>query len=428
MRLVIESIDINDVQEGLKTCAQEGVLQINFKELEELILKDARIKSVDINLACPGDKTRILNVQDVIQPRCKVDKEDADFPGFIGKMQIAGSGKTRSLRGTAVVVCNPSTNRAESGLLDMSGPVAELSPYGKMKNLVVAPYVAEGVGERDFEDAVKNAGYKAAVYMAQAAEGLTVNEVEVFESDLTECAKSDLPRVALYYQTYSPQFDYLAVSDKVVYGNNISFNMPIVVHPNEVLDGGFVGWNALKGIDSYCIQNHGVIKELYKHHGKDLNFVGVVAATANMDADSRNRGASMSAHLIKNILGADAAIIQKILGGMPHIDISTTGIECEKLGIKTCVYTTPLTSTGTLGDTILFNDELLDLITISGNQFEKTKIHFQAEKFLGGAADTRLYSQGIEQYAGDPVIDIEEYLLAGVHDLTGNREIIVKEY
>jgi glycine reductase len=137
MRLEIESIDINDVQEGSKTYAQDGVLYINFKELEELILKDSRIKSVDINIVYPGDKTRILNVQDVVQPRCKIGQDNADFPGFIGKMQIAGSGRTRSLLGTAVVVSNPSTNRVESGLLDMSGPMAELTPYAKMKNVVI---------------------------------------------------------------------------------------------------------------------------------------------------------------------------------------------------------------------------------------------------------------------------------------------------
>lgn len=430
MRLELESIDIADVREGTKSCAEKGVLYLNLKELEKNLLQDARIKRVEIGLVYPGDKTRILNVQDVVQPRCKVDKENADFPGFLGEMQIAGSGKTRSLRGTAVVVCNPCTNRIESGILDMSGPAAEMSPYGKMKNVVIAPYAAEEVEERDFEDAVKVAGFKTAVFMARAAQGHPVSETQVFESDLAECAKSDLPRVALYYQVYSPQFDYLAVSDKVVYGRTITNCMPTIVHPNEVIDGGFMGWNALKAIDSYCIQNHGVIMELYKHHGKDLNFVGVVAATANMDADSRIRSACMSANLLKNVLGADAVILQKILGGMPHIDISTTAIECEKLGVKTCVHTTPLTATGTLGDTILFNAECLDLITISGAPFERTVIPFKAEKFLGGTAETRIYSPvaSIKQYAGDPVIDIEQYLLAGVHDHTGNRKIIVKEY
>ena len=81
---------------------------------------------------------------DVIQPRCKIDKPDADFPGFIGKMQIAGSGRTRSLRGVAILVSYPCTNRKENGLLDMSGPIAEMSPYGKMKNVSIAPTIADG--------------------------------------------------------------------------------------------------------------------------------------------------------------------------------------------------------------------------------------------------------------------------------------------
>ncbi len=111
MRLEIESIDIKDIQEGPKTHAREGVLSINLKELEELILKDTRIRSVDIALVKPGENVRILNICDVVQPRCKIGREDADFPGFIGRMQTAGSGRTRSLRGVAIVVSNPSNDQ-----------------------------------------------------------------------------------------------------------------------------------------------------------------------------------------------------------------------------------------------------------------------------------------------------------------------------
>src|SRR4030066_1236806 len=170
MRLEIESIDIKDVQAGSKTYAKDGVLHINLKELEELILRDPRIKSVDINLVYPGEKVRILNILDVVQPRCKIDKADADFPGFIGKIQTAGSGRTRSLRGIAVLVSNPCTNRKENGLLDMAGPIAEMSPYGKMKNVSIAPTIAAGIEERDFENAVKVAGLKTAIYLARGAE------------------------------------------------------------------------------------------------------------------------------------------------------------------------------------------------------------------------------------------------------------------
>ncbi len=430
MKLEIESIEIQDIQRGSKTHAQQGVLYVNLEELEELILKDPRIKSVDIHLIYPGQNVRVLNLMDVIQPRCKIDKVDADFPGFIGKIQIAGSGRTRSLQNVAVLVSNPCTHRKENALLDMDGPIAEMSPYGKMKNISISPSIAEGVEDRDFENAAKAAGLKTAIYLARGADQHPVSKVEVYDLDIPNLdPKSNLPRVACYYQLYSPQFDHLAISDPCFYGTDVRNLMPTVIHPNEVLDGGVVGWLAIKALDTYSIQNHGVVKELYRHHGKDLNFVGVVCAVANMEPAARVRSACMAANLVKNVLGADGVILVKITGGMPHIDLAMAGEECEKLGVKTAISTQPLTPFGTLADTILFNAEPLDLIITSSATFERTKIHWKAEKFIGGTAETRVFCPDpIVQFASDPVIDIEEYLLPGVLDCTGNARVIVKEY
>jgi glycine reductase len=137
----------------------------------------------------------------------------------------------------------------------------------------------------------------------------------------------------------------------------------------------------------------------------------------------------MAASLVKNVLGADGVILVKILGGMPHIDLSLTGEECERLGVKTAIYTNPLTPFGTLADTILFNAESLDLIILSGAQFERTKVPWKAEKFLAGNAETRIFCPDpIDQYAGDPVIDLEEYLIPGAHDHLGSAKVIVEEY
>jgi len=428
MRLTIEAVDIKKIIGGSKTYAENGVLGINIQELKQKICADSRISSVEIELVYPGDEVRMLNVQDVVQPRCKIG-ENSDFPGFVSKIQTVGCGRTRSLLGAAIAVSNPDTNRVESGLLDMAGPVADISLYGKMNIVSIVPRKAEGVEERDFENAVKKAGFVAAVYLANGAEGHPVAKEEVFDLDIPNIEKNDLPRVACFYQAYSPQFDYMAVSDSIVYGSAISQMMPTIFHPNEILDGGFVGWNALKAIDTYSLQNHGVIKELYRLHGKTLNFVGVVVATANMSADAKERSASMSAKLIKNVLGADGAVLVKILGGMPHLDISATGAECEKLGVKTAVTTTPLTATGTLSDTILFNEEALDLIITTGAPFERAKIAFQAKRFLGGTAETQIYHPNkILQYAGDPEIDVEQYLIAGFHDHTGSSKVIVQEF
>ena len=57
------------------------------------------------------------------------------------------------------------------------------------------------------------------------------------------------------------------------------------------------------------------------------------------------------------------------------------------------------------------------------------KVPLKAERFLGGTAETKIpHAEGIEQRAGDPLIDLEEFLAAGVHDQFGDVRVIVKEY
>ncbi len=430
MRLEIESIDIRDIRLSPRTYAKDRVLHVNLAELEELILRDGRIKSVDIHVVYPGDRIRIINLLDVVQPRCKIDQFEADFPGFVGRLRIAGSGRTRSLGGVSVLVSNPCTKRKYSALLDMSGRAAELSRYGKMRNVSIAPYIADGIEERDFEDAVKIAGLKTAVYLAAAAEGHSPDEVEVYDLDIPNLQRnSDLPRIAYYYQMYSPQHDHRGIPDPCFYGTHVRDFMPTIIHPNEVLDGGVVGHHTIRSLDTYTIQNHALIKELYRHNGKDLIFVGVVFGVANIDPVIRRRKALMAGNLIKNVLGADGVIITKIHGGMPHVDVALVGEECEKLGVKTAVYTQPLISVGTLADTLLFSNEALDLVITVGATFERVKLPLEADRILGGTAKTKIFlADPIDQYAGDPIIDVEEMLIAGVHDHLGGTNIIVKEY
>jgi hypothetical protein len=430
MRLEIQSIDIHDVQPGSKTYAKNRVLYVNLKELEEILLKDGRIKSVDIHLVYPGDKVRIVNLMDVVQPRCKIDKVEADFPGFIGRLQLAGEGRTRSLRGLGVVDSNPLTNRKYSALLDMSGVAAEISRYAKMRHLHIAPMRSEGIEERDFEDAVKLAGLKAAVYLARGAEGHPVDETEVYELDIPNLDReSKLPRVAYFYQLYSPQHDHIGISDPCFYGTDVRNLTPTIIHPNEVLDGGVVGAHTIRALDTYTIQNHAVIKELYGRHGRDLIFAGVVCGVANMEPVPRKRQAVMASSLVKNVLGADGVILTKIHGGLPHVDLALVAEECEKLGVKTAIFIQPLISYGTLADTLLFNAEAVNLIVTVGATMERIKIPLDAERFLGGTTDTKIYCPDpIVQHAGDPMIDVEQFLIAGVHDHLGGANIVVKEY
>ena len=335
MRLQLERIDIKAFCAGSPTRVSDHVLYADFSELERVILKDDRIRTVRLTIASPGERIRIVNVVDVIQPRCKVGPEGWDFPGWLGKLRIAGDGRTRSLEGVSVVLSNRYSKRSYSALIDMFGTGAEMSRYGATTHLSIDPVPANGVGEREFERAVKLAGLKAAVYLARAAGQHPVDRTEVYELNLAERSgdsPSRLPRVAYYYQLYTPQHDYQGIPDPILYGSEVKGLLPTLVHPNEILDGAVTSGHTIRELDTYTIQNHPLVRELYRRHRKDLIFAGVVIGVASLEPVQRERMAMMAASLVSNALAADGVVLTKTHGGMPHVDLALVAEACEHAG------------------------------------------------------------------------------------------------
>lgn len=169
MRLELSILDIKGVQFGDVTEIKDRVLQINDHELQSILEKDKTFIRVDIELAHPGESCRILQVADVIEPRCKVTGEIDDFPGALGKSGTVGEGKTCILSGTAVLLNDQISaeivTEAEDPMgyiIDMAGPGAEAGLYGKTQNIVVIPYPVEGVHPDGYRIAMKKAGLKTA--------------------------------------------------------------------------------------------------------------------------------------------------------------------------------------------------------------------------------------------------------------------------
>lgn len=102
-----------------------NTLFVNKAELAVLLQEESRIASVEIFLAKPGDSLRIIPVKDVIDPRVKVEGSGNIFPGFLGNVEMVGSGRTHVLKVAAVVTTGKVVGFQE-GIIDMTGPGAEI--------------------------------------------------------------------------------------------------------------------------------------------------------------------------------------------------------------------------------------------------------------------------------------------------------------
>lgn len=386
MKLELDILNIKDVQFGEKTTISDGVLYINRQELQELLEKDKRFSKVDIELVHPGESCRLVQVFDVTEPRAKMGGTGEDFPGILGRLKTAGEGRTWVLRGAAIVTIDY-TSGASGLVVDISGPGADIGIYGKLQNIILLYRPVDGIARPDYQNALRIAGLKAAVYLAGAAKDLRADEIEVYNlGPLADVGKGmeHLPRVAYVYQIHTlQQSAEQPPNEPIFYGDNVAKLLPTIVHPNEVLDGAITRGYFCQGQETYSIQNHPIVRELYNRHGKELCFVGVVITVAQSTEPERERSAAMAAKLVKSVLRADGAVLTKIGGGAPHIDLAQTCELCEELGVKTAVIVADQSTDGTSDGALIFNTPRADAIVNVGG-FCRTFTLPPVERVVGG--------------------------------------------
>ena len=353
---------------GPTALAQPGQLLVNRADLEAELLTDSRLSSVDLELVQPGESCRILGVWDIVEPRAKQEPAGRDFPGALSPIQGVGFGTTRVLRGMAVTVLHPH-DRLPGHVVDMaSTPLAgyaatDVSRFASMHHLVVSPRLADGVTGDDANNALRLAVLRAAVWLARCVE---VNEPDVREELSLSAVDSALPRVAYVYQLHSHQRPTVP-GEPLLYGDNCRHLLPTILHPNEILDGAVLRAYGYSNMETYGIQNHGVITDLYARHGTDLNFVGVVVYVANQLAAERERATLLASNLVRYTLQAQGAVFTKSGGGAPNVDMALIAERCESLGVRTSLI---LWESGAPGasdqDATLFNAPSLDAIVNIG--------------------------------------------------------------
>ncbi len=339
MRLELHRVHVRSLAWGDTTSVKDGVLTVNKKELLSVLSGDERLAAVDVDFALPGESVRILPVKDVVEPRFKIEGPGGVFPGMISDVETVGEGKTLVLSGAAVVTTGKIV-RFQEGIIDMSGPGADYTPYSKTCNVVVILENVEGLDKHEYETACRMAGLKAAAYLAEKCAGTKADVVETYETRTLKDAMHahpGLPKVAYLYMLQSQGL----LHDTYLYGVDVKRILPTFLNPTEVMDGAIVSGNCVSACDknnTYVHQNNPVIANMFKRHGVDFNFLGCIVTNENVTLADKKRSSSYSINLAKT-LGVDGLIISEEGFGNPDADLIMNCWKAERAGIKTTLLT-----------------------------------------------------------------------------------------
>ena len=419
MRLEMGHIFIKDIQFAAESGIKDGVLSVSADALRAVVLEDEKLKDVSFDIARPGESVRITPVKDVIEPRVKVEGRGGVFPGVIAKVDTVGSGKTYALKGMAVVTAGKIVGFQE-GIIDMTGPGADYTPFSKTLNLVMVCEPQEGLKQHDYEAAVRFAGFKVAAYLGELAKELVPDEVKVYETctikeGLTKYP--DLPRVA-YVQMLQSQG---LLHDTYVYGVDAKKILPTILDPTETMDGAIVSGNCVSACDknpTYVHQNNPVVEDLFAQHGKTLNFVCQIITNENVYLADKMRSSDWTAKLCK-MLDLDGVIVSQEGFGNPDTDLIMNCKKIEAEGVKTVIITDEYAGRDGKSQSLADADAAADAVVTGGNA-NQVIILPKMNKVIGTLDYvTKIAGASEETLRADGSLEVELQVITGATNETG---------
>ena len=376
MKLELGYIQIKDIQFSKECKVENGTLYVDPDAVKAFMYEDddvkAWVKDFSFDIAKPGESVRITPVKDVIEPRVKVEGPGGVFPGVISKVETVGSGKTHVLRGMAVVTAGKIVGFQE-GIIDMSGPGADYTPFSKLNNLVVVAEPAEGYQDHkhEYEHAVRIAGLRAATYIGEIGRSVTPDETAEFETlGIKEGIEKypNLPRVAYVHMLQSQGL----LHDTYVYGVDAKRSLTTIINPTETMDGAIISGNCVSACDkntTYHHQNNPVVANLFAAHGKTLNYVCNIITNENVYLADKQRSSDWTAKLCR-LLDLDGALVSQEGFGNPDTDLIMNCKKIELQGVKTVIITDEYAGQDGKSQSLADADPLADAVVTGGNANE----------------------------------------------------------
>ena len=423
MRLEMGHIYIKDIQFASESKIEDGILYVSEEAAKAVALEDEKIKSVSFDIAKPGESVRITPVKDVIEPRVKVEGRGGIFPGVISKVDTVGEGKTYALKGMAVVTAGRIVGFQE-GIIDMTGPGADYTPFSKTLNLVMVCAPGDGIKQHDYEKAVRFAGFRVAAYIGELARDLTPDETKVYETcTIKEGLEKypELPRVA-YVQMLQSQG---LLHDTYVYGVDAKKIVPTILSPTEVMDGAIVSGNCVSACDknpTYVHLNNPVVEDLFEQHGKTLNFVCHIITNENVYLADKQRSSDWTAKLCK-MLDLDGAIVSQEGFGNPDTDLIMNCKKIEAEGVKTVIITDEYAGRDGKSQSLADADAAADAVVTGGNA-NQVIILPKLDKVIGTLDYvTKIAGASEETLREDGSLEVELQVLTGATNETGFNKL-----
>jgi glycine reductase len=346
----------------------------------EALFADPALASVRVHIAAPGDPVRIIAPLDVVEPRSKGSGGGA-FPGWMAPVNRQRGGDIHVLRGATVLAAG-FLPRNQEGLIDMSGPAAQLSPFGRTNNIVIEFDRADGASWQEAEIALRRGLLRVAVHLADAAVDAAPDTIEeLAPPHRPGTPTGGLPRVGVITNLQTQG----AFKDVFVYGRSMAGSLPTLFDPAEIEEGAVIsgqyGHPALRN-PTYLHQNHPVIAELRARDGRDLHFAGVVLCPEPVEQGDKELVSTHAAWLCR-AAGFDAAIVTKEGAGNADNDLMLKVDALEADGLTAVALYAEMSGADGTGPPLVAGPRRGAIVS-TGNYDQRVTLP-AVERALGGA-------------------------------------------
>jgi hypothetical protein len=347
VKLELCSYPVHEVVLGGETAYRDGVLSIDRDQMLRDIRQDGRITSAEIELVRPGDSVRVTTVRDAIEPRIKAEGPGQTYPGFCGRpVTLVGRGRTNRLDGVAVLEVadvwryDGDYGWVHDGFLDMSEPGRHASPLGSLTNVCVVLEADRTLPTQAGNEAVHAAALLVQDRLAATTLGQEPASRETFVVDPLTPVDPALPRLVHIMGLHSPQHysNSLTAYGTGIYGMT-RLTPPWLLHPTELLDGAVSFGASWLLANTWQLVNNPVVLGLLRRHGREVNFLGVIAIRTRWSAQHEKDLICEQAAKLAHQLGAQGAVVTYDATGNDFLEVIRSVEACERIGVRTVLIT-----------------------------------------------------------------------------------------